>query len=913
MKYLFALLIPVLAHQISAQKDPEFFAYYTQIELGEPWEEHSRTASHADLVVNLAEGKVIFHRASSYLPDWNTKSGEWYFEEVIPRKGDGLGKRPDKNNIYSYVRLIESNQDSILVHWRYFPDFILGSHAEPIGGNVGFDGVVHEYFTFYPDGKVKRMIREGAQKLDDWNDPRNRTVQIIQLSGGGIEVTKTVEAVLSKSPRKQIEGAPLKDANQEIEPAAAWHFDEGLQESPYDSKDITFEAISGNPCTVAGPKTVWKKGISGTALAFDGYNSRVSNPGIQLPEFGEDGGLTLEAWVAPGAYSICSWTAIAHQSEWEADVRENIFQMRNWGEMQLGEKLKKGYFLGIDEYGRPVVIMAIGNEIVQVIARDPIPLYEWSHVAFTYIDEGMLYLYVNGEVSDFTNFSGHLNPSDREFMIGKNDESIGYVSQHVVRTYSTFPSPLGFEGLIDEVKLFTEPLWHGGMYDSYQDARPDIIKADMQPRTLPGEVGPSDHFGARYAKLNYHDLWDNMWREPEHPDIVVKFDLMPTSVVFWRGNRSPGWVTETNKWISDQSTELTDWHWGNETEGAQSCCEHMSDYQARHSHVRIIENTDARCVIHWRYASVDVLYKHPNTCRDEDEWGVWTDEYLTIYPDGLGIRTVDQHGDLDYYFGSEGGAIGFHDTQFLSEAGTYPDDNINPQSLTVVSHEDKITELDWSEQHPEGGYDAQAIWVNLKSDYKVYEIFPPESGINVWAGSEKTSYSKYSAWNHYPVTQAPCDGRFCVAPDRLSHSALGAVNNLTETGSMLIYGFTNKPAESLIPLARSWNYPPEITDMKGADSEGYIKGERAYRIKARQDQLSFILEGTEKSPVVNPCFIIQGWDDTAEILMNGKSQASDKLVRQGLVRDVDGELQLIVWLMVESNESLEFNIRLPNN
>ena len=31
-----------------------------------------------------------------------------------------------------------------------------------------------------------------------------------------------------------------------------------------------------------------------------------------------------------------------------------------------------------------------------------------------------------------------------------------------------------------------------------------------------------------------------MWREPEHPDIVVKFDLMPTSV-FWRGSVPDGY------------------------------------------------------------------------------------------------------------------------------------------------------------------------------------------------------------------------------------------------------------------------------------------------------------------------------------------------------------------------------------
>ena len=903
---LLSIIFPILG---TAFKVPDFYAYYTKIDSGQAWEKYSRTARHADLVVKTGEGEIIFHRSSSYLPVWKTRFGEWYFEEMVQRRGDGNDNRPDKNNIYSFVRLIHSNGDSIVIHWRYFPDFELGSHARPVGGNVGFDGVVHEYFTVYPDLTLKREIRRGTPKLDDWNDPLNRTVQHLKLSENGMEITETRLASLTRAPIDKVRGAPVISSENQDAPAAVWHFDEGLTTRDYNSRDLTHEAVSGKTTVIAGPETVWKEGVSGTCLAFDGYHTKVAGSPVELPEFGEDGGFSVESWVAPGAYSICKWTAIAHQSEWEADVRKNVFQMRDWGEMQLGEKLVKGYFLGIDEFGRPVVIMAIEDEIVKVTARNSLPLYRWSHVAFTYIDEGMLYLYVDGELSDFTNFSGHLKNSDGPFIIGKNDESIGYVSRHVVRTYSTFPSPLGFEGLIDEVKVHTDPLYHEGVKAAYMQSKPSDLKADMEPRTLPGETGPADKFGARYTKLKYHDLWDNMWREPEHPDIVVKFDLMPTSVVFWRGSRSPGWVTETNKWISDQSSELTDWHWDNITEGAQSCCEHMSDYQARHSHVRIIENTDARVIIHWRYASVDVLYKHPNVCRNPGDWGVWTDEYLTIYPDGVGVRAVDVHGDLDFYSDPEGGGIGFHDTQFLSEAGTRPEDNINPQSLTVLTDKDEIVELDWSEEHPDGSYDAQAIWINLKSDYKVFEVFPPGTELNVWAGGEKISYSAYSAWNHYPVAQAPCDGRFCVAPDRVSHSALGAADNITETGNMLLYGFTRDKAASLLSLARSWNHPPNVKELSGASSLGYQKEERAFKFLAAEDQVSFALEASDKAPVLNPCFVLDGWDQEAKVLINGEPVDDEDRIRQGLVRGTDGKLDLVLWVMAQSNKGIRFTLK----
>ncbi len=929
MKNAFILICLLLVSMIvSANPVDAFYAYYTKIETGQSWEAHSRTGLHADLIVQLDPGKLVFHRSSSYLPYWETAAGQWYFDEIISRHGDGPEKRPDKNNIYSFVRLIASNEDSIVVHWRYFPNFKLGSHAQPIGGNVGFDGVVHEYFTIYPDGAVKRIIRQGSKKLDDWNDPANRTTQKLKLTVKGLTELSTKKPKTSTTDVPAVKGAAVLefedldtvgeieneeegyDEYQPVKLVASFNFDDALKSRPRELNDKTLERISGQYYDIEGHKSAWKKGVSGTALGFDGYYSRVSIPKDKAPKINRD--FALEAWVAPGAYSICSWSAIVHQSNWQAIVADPyIFWNGNWGPIQLNEELTEGYFIGIDDKGHVGFFIKMGPRVEKLVSDEILELNTWSHVAVTFSD-GTLRLFINGKISDYTLSGEKPDFAEADLVIGMNDDNIGYVSTHVVRRFSTFPSRLGFEGLIDEVKLYTGSMMKEPAMARHDDHKPADPRADLEPRQLPGNPGPAERFGAFYTNLEYHDLWDNMWREPEHPDIVVKFDQLPTSVVFWRGSRSPGWVTETNKWISDQSSELTDWHWDARSEGAQSCCEHMSDYQARHSHVRIIENTDTRVVVHWRYASVDVLYKHPNSCRNEDDWGVWTDEYLIIYPDGVGVRTVDQHGDLDYYDDQGGGTIGFHDTQFLSAAGTKPEDNINPQSLTVVTHRDKVHALDWSDGHPSGAYDAQIIWVNLKSDYKVFEVFPPETEINVWAGGEKTSYSGYSAWNHYPVTQAPCDGRFCVAPDRLAHSALGAADNLVETGSMLLYGFTNKQAESLIPLARSWNYPPTLAGLRGGSSKGYDKGQRSYLLEPDSAEFSFVLKASDKSPVVNPCFIIKGWDTKANVAIDGTSIASSNNLRQGLVRDTNGQLQLVVWIMIESSDAIEISFRKKN-
>ena len=225
--------------------------------------------------------------------------------------------------------------------------------------------------------------------------------------------------------------------------------------------------------------------------------------------------------------------------------------------------------------------------------------------------------------------------------------------------------------------------------------------------------------------------------------------------------------------------------------------------------------------------------------------------------------------------------------------------------MTIVSSKNKITELDWSKSHPEGTFDAQAIWINLKSDYKIFEIFPLNSKIFVWAGGEKTSYSKYSAWNHYPVTQAPCDGRFSMVADRVTHSALGAVNNLK--GKTLLYGFTKNDAKSLIPLARSWNVAPNIIKLKGGESYGYDKGQRAYKIAAKYDKFSFILDASENSPLVNPSFVLAGWDSKAKVKVDGANVDADKKMRQGLVRDTNGTLQLVVWMELTSEQPVKIS------
>ncbi len=107
---------------------------------------------------------------------------------------------------------------------------------------------------------------------------------------------------------------------------------------------------------------------------------------------------------------------------------------------------------------------------------------------------------------------------------------------------------------------------------------------------------------------------------------------------------------------------------------------------------------------------------------------------------------------------------------------------------------------------------------------------------------------------HWPVSQITSDGRGARASDRASHSSL--VWGIPSE-PFLMYGLTSKPANELRPLANSWNDPPKIKKLQGATSAGYEQNQRAYLLERQKDRFEFVLQGTESSPIMNPCFIIK--------------------------------------------------------
>ncbi len=667
---------------------------------------------------------------------------------------------------------------------------------------------------------------------------------------------------------------PVSTFGSEKEPATWWKFDKTKE-------DITTESISGTKDTIKG-NFRYVQGAEGTAIRFDGFTTSIVRNASQAPKL-EDS-FTVEAWVALGAYPW-NWCPIVSQSK----------------------EAKAGYYFGIDSQGHVGMRLAVGGKWVECKSEHTpgekigLELRKWYHIAGVYDQNSGITIYIDGKAVKKLKAEGKVDlAQNTELLIGRNH--IKMPPTYPVRTWATYPSWYSFDGIIDEIKIHNRVLSSEEISQAYKKNKPKN-KPDLATRKFP-TVPDTGRFGAFYTKLKYYEQWDALWRIADSPDIVVQFDELPIKVMFWRGSRySPCWVTENGKWMADQSRETGE-NWDapvSRWEVPTGCCEHMSDAQCRFSHVRVIESTDARVVVHWRYALLDVLYRQSGV-DPTTGWGYWGDEYYTIYPDGVGVRNVLP------------GTGGWQETIFFNEPGTKPEDNCELEAITLVNLKGQSRNYSWEHGYPEFDLPEPLIQMtNLKAKYRPFMIFRPGSDMEVFNVEVRPEYSHFPWWNHWPVAQAISDGRHAQAPDRAAHSSLawgGPVDNAA------IYGMTNKPAASLAKLARSWIYPAELK-IKGKNfvSEGYNFRERAYVVNCEKAGSNFEckLEASEESPLVNPAFIIKGWGaENAVLELNGEKIKRGKDFRFGHRHELQGS-DLVVWIKTESTKPVRLSLLSEKN
>jgi Concanavalin A-like lectin/glucanases superfamily len=671
-------------------------------------------------------------------------------------------------------------------------------------------------------------------------------------------------------------------------PVVHWSFASSEDAMPHDRVRGVAGTVNGYYRYVAG--------ISGDALRFDGYTTGMTFPSPDASGVGRNG-FTVEAWVALNTYPW-NWVPVVDQER----------------------ELQEGFFFGIDAFGHVGLQASIDGQWHALTSQTALPLKKWAHIAGTYEHtegRGLLKIYLDGNQVGQMEVRGELTPSGADILIGRVRRSAIPFPEAAV--HPNFPIWYSLDGILDEVEIYDRSLTPHEIANNYAAFKAPSDDVLPWPKMPSGPTGAGT-FGAYYTSLHYQDSWDRLRRVGADSDVVVRFDESPIRLVFWQGtDYVPAWVTENDKWYTDEFLET----WG------KGCplggdCEPMSDKQNRFSHVNILESDDARVVVHWRYALVEVE-KYSGAWPDpQTGWFDWTDEYWTVYPDGVAVRKQVLH-TTDTARPHE-----WQETIVLNQPGSTPDDDINWDAITLENMQGIVKTYTWHPKPPgsfmkpngptgvTGPPDPNIQIVNLKSQWKPFQIVSSEgASADIYDG--ENTYFNFECWNHWPVAQIASSGRPCVADDRASHTSLSHLHwkvysksENTET-KILMDGLTTKSAAGLLPLAKSWLSPPQM-QVKAADydSDGYDPTQRAYvltRTKSRNPAtLQLTLDGSEQSPVLDPAFVIKDWGDGgAQLKIDGRSTALGKTFRLGHIRRLEST-DLVIWLQKES--TVPFNIEL---
>jgi hypothetical protein len=708
-------------------------------------------------------------------------------------------------------------------------------------------------------------VQKGCERLEDWNNPANQIEQTIQLTPDGIRETamRAAEPRPSKTSASSVVAPPVQTGRTK-NVILHWRFDEGAGRA-------TTEEKSGQVCGIGGAAAHWRPGVSGACLSFDSYSTVVTPP--EAPEQQLKDEFAVSAWIA---------------------IQEYPFNLAAILEQMDGDT---GYLLGVNARGQVEFRLGAGDA-VHTVATERLPLYEWIHIAAVAKSSAEAAVYLNGRaVATATHHSRFVPAPNAGVNVGMT-RSLQQFPEFAERAVTKqFQTTMSFSGLIDEVKVFDKALAGSDLRTEYAAFRPTEARP-LKPWVLPAGPEVSPGFRAVCATLRYSPEWDGLWRVGDSADIVVTFADKPWRYVFWRGTRYlPSLVTAHGpggRWSNDQGPERYE----------KQCYEHMSDMLCRFAHARIIHRSDARVVVHWRNASASISYEWP--AKDANGWGIWTDEYWTIYPDSVSVRHQLVHNNTGKPISAE-----LNQNEILRHPGQAIEDVLNEDGVIVANTAGATTAVHrlgppWKQR--EGQWNLQLL--NLKGRTKQFQI----GEIGAWSQTMLHNDVYWRGWSHYPVQLIPSDGTRVSTYDRPASTCPATFHELRhENGNnveaMVLYGLTDRPPGALTALNRSWNHAPEVKDARGCVSLGYERRERAFKLVKTAEPVALTLCASEARPLEDPAFVIANWgspNDNASLKINGQTRSRGADYRSGLEVDTDGTHTLVVWVRLSANETTAF-------
>jgi len=138
--------------------------------------------------------------------------------------------------------------------------------------------------------------------------------------------------------------------------------------------------------------------------------------------------------------------------------------------------------------------------------------------------------------------------------------------------------------------------------------------------------------GAYYFRYASGERWEKYAKVGQFADVMVKIGPGDDRLIFWRGSSYMPFLdtAEGKSFVEVLVPQNGD--------GPGRRFDNVN----KHSHIRIVESSQARVIVEWRYL--------PDF--DNSELWNWTEEYYTVYPDGVcyrslktGTETLEQYKD----------------------------------------------------------------------------------------------------------------------------------------------------------------------------------------------------------------------------------------------------------------------------
>lgn len=472
------------------------------------------------------------------------------------------------------------------------------------------------------------------------------------------------------------------------------------------------------------------------------------------------------------------------------------------------------------------------------------------------------------------------------------------------RSYGNEGAFCSFDGLLDEIKIYTGALTPVDVKRCFEAAQPDNPQPLEFPR-MPTAQDMPGKFGAFYTKFRYDESWDRTRRMGPEQDLFVRFENNPCTFVAWNGTIYPVWYPDGGD-IGQMFEAFEIWT-------VDGCNEAMMDRRGEYSSFKILENTPARVVILWRHALVSRAGTKPNV-DPVTGWTDWVDDYYTIYPDAVCARRTVLWSSVPVSHHS------YAQDDSVLQPAVMPWDVYERESLTVANiHGQETIQTMGKGRH--GPKDSSFVGPaviqrhNFTSRWKPFMIAPPNDVFSgEWTNDACWPWN-LPAWHHWPTAQLIDSDGSCLFVNngrpksscltngwgygRVNRDAVVATENTLTRFSLC--GMTDQSAASLAPLARSWRQPPAVsTTSAGFESLGFNLGEKSFHFRRASSTargLSIRVDASEASPLVNPAFVILNWggEGIPSIRLDDRVLEVGRDAHIGFRRTPEGT-DLVIWL-----------------